>query len=155
MGISCYPVLNSMFVCRNVVVPVVAGLLVPYQNVSTYDVVVGNSDGEVPWSKLVPFRDSVSKWGSRWWSSQIETRSVSWFSGLCENCRWRVLLVPCQNISTYNSVGNPDGELNHDVVVVCHFVEALRTLCRSCSYSERDRMVVNPVHIVFPYLQCF
>jgi hypothetical protein len=37
-----------MFVCRNVVVPEVAGLLVPYQDVSTYSFVVGNPNGEFP-----------------------------------------------------------------------------------------------------------
>jgi hypothetical protein len=38
--------------------------------------------------------------------------------------------------STYELVGNPDGELSHGVVVICHFVVAFTTLCS---------VVVSPV----------
>jgi hypothetical protein len=48
-------------------------------------------------------------------------------------------LVPLPKFSTYEFVGNPDGELNHSVVVVCHFVVAFTTLCS---------VVVSPVRTV-------
>jgi hypothetical protein len=43
-------------------------------------------------------------------------------------------LVPLSKFSTYEFVGNPDGELNHSAVMVFHFVEAFTTF-RSVVFS--------------------